>query len=97
MAAIKLHSYRGKNDGSISCDFRGDKFIGHEQGDEHHTLYEIDPASDDLIHEVLRLGPDVNRLFKALRDAQVSATESALDVLGEGDGPVGLRIGIWDE
>lgn len=97
MASIKLHVYRGTNKGTESCDFRGDKFIGHEQGDEHRTVLEIDPASPDLIEEVLSLGPSINALLGRLTENQPAALGPIATGLGlEGDGPVGLRLGTWD-
>lgn len=88
MAAIKLHAYTGSDDGSESCDFRGDKKIGHAQGDEHTTLFEIDPATDDQIEFFLENGP--------LMNAYLSQLKPATAVLGSMT-HAGLRIGVWDE
>jgi len=97
MAALKIHVYRGTNAGTESCDFRGDNFIGHEQGDEHRTVVEEDPASDALIAETLASGPAVNALFDRFKAVEPEVFGKIASVLGlEGEGPVGLRVGIWD-
>lgn len=88
MAAIKIHGFVGENDGTKSCDFRGDKFIGHEQGDEHRTIFEIDPASDEQLELVLEHGPEINELL-----SKMSAASAVHSLLGKS---AGLRIGVWD-
>lgn len=85
MAAIKLHAGVFSDNGAESCDFRGDKFIGAEQGDHHRTISEIDPASDAQIEQVLSFGPEINRLLDAMVPAEGFGVEA------------GLRIGVWDE
>lgn len=95
MAAIKLHAYTGPNDGADSCDFRGDKFVGSAQGDEHATLFEVDPATDEQVELALSEGPNLNKLLSAI------GLGAAMPILhltsGLGGGRAGLRIGVWDE
>ena len=98
MASIKLHVFRGTDNGSDSCDYRGDKFIGHEQGDEHRTVLEIDPADELIVKDTLELGPDLNQLFSRLTASEPAELGVVATALGlAGSGPVGLRIGVWDE
>lgn len=101
MATIKVHLVRkGSDFGLTSCDFRGEKFIGHAQGDEHTTILERefgkDVVSNEQIEEVLRDGPAWNRLNSSLlRDLVPSGPlKAALHALGA---DVALRIGVWDE
>ena len=97
MNSIKLHVFVGENDGTESCDFRGDKKIGSAEGDEHKTLAEIDPADDDLVDIVLTLGPKLNKVLSRMINSK--AIGSILDVAGKlmGTGTKkGLRIGVWD-
>lgn len=89
MASIKLHIFKGKNNGAASCDFRGENAIGHATGDEHRTIAEIDPAPDSLIAKVLALGPEVNEILD-----QMVPAESVSSFIG-GD-EVGFRFGVWD-
>lgn len=96
LACIKLHFFVGKNDGTGSCDFRGDKKIGSDQGDEHKTLLELDPADGDLVDTVLEIGPKINRVL-----AKMVATKAVKTVLGAiskvtGGKIAGFRIGVWD-
>ena len=85
MASIKIHAFVGSDSGTESCDYRGDKFIGHEQGDEHRTLFEKDPATEEEIAAVLEMGPKLNALFDTLTPSEGFGIEG------------GLRIGVWDE
>lgn len=97
MASIKLQVYRGKDSGISSCDFRGDKFIGHDQGDEHRTIFEIDPASDELVTLALMDGPKLNALMDAFKAAEPEFAGEAASLLGlAGEGDPGLRIGVFD-
>lgn len=99
MASFKIHVYRGTNAGTESCDFRGDNFIGEAQGDHHRTIpqLEVDPASDELVSKTLELGPTMNALLDEIKEAQPDAFAGIATALGlGGDGPVGLRVGIWD-
>lgn len=94
MTTIRLHAYRGTNDGSASCDFRGANFIGHAQGDEHKTLLEkdVDDASP-LVADVLQIGPQVNKILAGLYEGiEAGQIEAAL-----GGAYIGLRIGVWDK
>lgn len=83
MAAIKIHAYVGSNTGAGSCDFRGENAIGHEQGDEHRTIFEIDPATEEDVAAVLQFGPQLNAII-------AKATAAA------GIGGGSARIGVWD-
>jgi hypothetical protein len=97
MASIKIHAFRGTHTGAEDCDFRGDKFVGHEQGDEHRTLLEVDPAPDALVEAVLEVGAKLNALFGELTAAEPDALGTVASALGlDGEGPVGLRVGVWD-
>lgn len=98
MSSVKLHVFRGSDNGTESCDYRGDKFIGAPQGDSHRTVAEIDPADEDLIKEVLETGPTTNRLFARIAELQPGFGGNLATLLGlEGSGPVGVRVGVWDE
>lgn len=55
--SIKLQLVTGT---SHDFDFRGDKFIGHNQGDEHKTLLERDPASESDIQAIEEHGAEIN-------------------------------------
>lgn len=67
MATIKLHIYHGEDDGTISCDYRGQ---GELTG-THRTIAERefgpDVSSNDEIQAVIDYGPDVNRILKSLQ------------------------------
>lgn len=89
MPAIKIHIYKGLNNGSASCDFRGENFIGSGQGDEHRTIAEIDPATPEQIALALNYGPTLNGLLDSF-----IPSEPLAGLLG---GEVGLRIGVWDD
>ena len=89
MAAIKIHAVLGTDHGTESCDFRGPLFIGHDQGDEHRTLAEDDPASEEAVALVLEFGPKANELFSRLLPAK-----GVGDVFGK---DAFLRIGVWDK
>lgn len=94
--SIKLHWFVGKNDGTGSCDFRGDKAIGSDQGDEHKTLFEIDPADGDLVDIVLEAGPKFNRVLAKMTAAK--GFKEIAKAIGKltGGKVMGLRIGVWD-
>jgi len=85
MASIKVHVGIFSDNGAESCDFRGDKFIGHEQGDEHRTILEKDPATEAEIAAVLEYGPKLNALLDTLTPSEGFGIEG------------GLRIGVWSE
>jgi len=100
MPSIKLHVYRTEmgDDGTESCDYRGKGEHGAGQNDQHRTIGEIDPATEDQIHDALEAGPAMNRQFAQMVMAQPSFAGAIASVLGlEGDGPVGLRLGVWDQ
>lgn len=88
MPSIKLHVFSGPNDGTESCDFRGDKFVGSQQGDQHRTLMEKDPASDEEVAAVLALGPSINVVLSQMVPG---------DLIGILWKNAGLRLGVWDE
>lgn len=100
MAAIKLHLYRVNygDDGQDNCDYRGNGEHGAGENDQHRTVYEIDPASEEEINEVLKHGPAVNMGLDALRELIPDFAEKIASLLGlEGDGPIGLRVGVWNK
>ncbi len=91
MASIKLHALRHATDfGVDSCDYRGDKFIGHDQGDEHSTVLEKDfgptVTENKEIALVLELGPEFNQLLRQMTTPLHGIVPDA-----------GFRIGVWDE
>lgn len=93
MASLKLHAVIGTNHGTESADFRGDNFIGHEQGDEHRTLAELDPATDEQVNEALVVFPILNQHLAQLGPLAL-ANGLVHDLTGK---DVFLRFGIWDE
>lgn len=98
MASIKIHAAKPHfaNDGSESCDFRGDKFIGHEQGDEHMTIFERQDPTDEQIALVLENGPEWNRMNGFLL-AEMIPSSIFGGVLAIANVKPALRIGVWDE
>jgi hypothetical protein len=81
--AIKIHVYHGPDNGAIDCDFRnpdGSEEATAATGDEHKTVFEIDPATDEEVALVLELGPKLNALFAKGNPV---------------GGFAGLRIGVW--
>jgi hypothetical protein len=98
MASLKLHVYRGENPGTESCDFRGENFVGAEQGDHHRTILEIDPATEGMVALALEQGVAMNAVFEMFKSQQPDFAGNVATALGlEGDGLVGLRFGVWDE
>lgn len=102
MPAIKFHVFRTEmgDSGTENCDYRGAGETGPGENDQHRTIpeLEIDPASDALIEIVRENGPSANKLFAAAAAQQPDWLDSAASLLGlEGTGPVGLRVGIFDE
>lgn len=100
MAAIKLHVFRTEmgDPGIDSCDFRGEGEHGAGQNDQHRTVLEVDPASDELIETVKMYAPAANGMFQAIGAEQPGWLDKVAGVLGlEGSGPIGLRFGIWDQ
>lgn len=102
MASGKLHIGKFSNKGTESCDFRGDKFIGKDQGDHHATVLEKDPLSEFELNLILTEGPNINKALSSLD--QVVATlgmepSKGIEILGELRGEetgLSLRIGVWD-
>lgn len=86
MASIKIHVFKGSDGGTVACDYRGDKRIGSQQGDEHRTIAELDPATQQMVDAVLEHGPAINAILSKL-------VPTGLPMLGK----VALRIGVWDE
>lgn len=100
MASIKIHVYRTEmgDNGTENCDYRGSGELGAGENDQHRTVVEVDPASESVINGILMKGPTVNQALKLITDNQPNAFAEVASVLGlEGDGPIGLRVGIWDE
>lgn len=99
MAAIKLHVFRTQmgSNGTESCDFRGSGELGAGANDQHRTVIERDPAGASEINGVLMKGPATNQALKLLTDGQPDMLDDLASMLGlEGEGPIGLRIGVWD-
>ena len=99
MAAIKLHVFRTEmgDDGTHTCDYRGGGEHGAGENDQHRTILEKDPASEDEIAEVIELGPNLNAIFARLVASELGAAGNVASAFGlEGHGPIGLRIGVWD-
>lgn len=102
--AFKIHTYttdagHAPATGTPSADFRGDKWVGSPQGDEHHCIFAVKSLDSGVVDALLLALPAVN--------AAILAGET--DVLGELHLPseVGgilatlgtipnLRLGIWD-
>jgi len=96
MAAIKVHVFIGDDDGSESCDFRGEGFIGSANGDWHRTVLELDPATEETVSLVLETGPSVNALLATLAPSELfRPILESLDA--KGGTKMGLRLGVWDE
>lgn len=98
MASIKIHVAKPhfSNDGSESCDFRGENFIGHEQGDEHATIFERQDPPEDFIAEVLENGPEWNRM-NGLLLAEMIPSSFLSGAMSIANAKPALRIGVWDE
>lgn len=100
MAAIKLHVYRIEmgDSGTESCDYRGAGEHGAGENDQHRTVYELDPANESAINGALMKGPKINQMFGELASFLPNYADSIASLLGlEGHGPVGIRIGVWDQ
>lgn len=96
ITTIRLHSYTTTpgfpvKDGTDHCDFRGTGFVGAAQGDNHHTLVELDlEDTDPRVDQVLTFGPAANKALRLLEGKVVSG------IHGKDQIP-GLRIGVWDK
>lgn len=100
MASVKVHAYRINmgDHGTESCDYRGHGEHGAGENDQHRTIGEVDPANESMINGVLMKGPTANQALKLLVDEQPQLFGQIASLLGlEGDGPVGIRIGVWDQ
>ena len=101
MASVKLQARSGdaSANGFVACDFRGDGMV-HPPVDHHKTLFEKDPAPDELVQKGLEKGPLLNQLLDELCAELVPAEVFGLPVgelltrVGAGDR---LRIGVFDE
>lgn len=94
----RLHVYRGTNPGTASCDFTGANYIGHDQGDEHRTVEEIDGVTPDLEAELTPVFLAANVAFETLKGVEPTFGGNVATLLGlEGTGPVGLRLGFWPD
>lgn len=93
MATIKLHVYANEDDGTQSCDFRGQ---GELDG-QHKTLLEKefgpDVETNDEIEMIIEKGPELNKILKALFDG-ANPGEIVPGIVVEASG---LRIGVFDE
>ena len=105
MASIKTHFFAGHDDGSVSADFRDERYIGKAEGDEHRTVpqLEVDPASSEAVQIALAAAPVANAKFQAaMKDALGDNYKTVAGVVhkalgGDGTATVfGLREGIWD-
>lgn len=86
---IKIHSFEGTNDGSVSCDFRGENFIGTAEGDHHQTLFEIDNPDTEEVATVLEFGPKINAIL-----SKGTMSDAVAGLIGQ---KVGVRIGVWPD
>lgn len=115
--AIKLHSFTAgeghePNYGIESADFRGEpnvegsKFIGKDQGDHHHVLWEKKGISEAQADQVL---PVLTKFNSRLKDANIpEMLDELTDILGADAGGVvddiinalggfpNLRFGVWN-
>lgn len=99
MPSIKLHVYRKNfgDNGLISCDYRGEGELGAGKDDQHRTVVERDPATAQEIQGLLLEGPEINQRLDDLSTYLPDYASQIASVLGlEGDGPIGLRVGVWD-
>lgn len=110
---LKLQIYRmydGCGDvvkGIASADFRGENFIGklsdprnvRQIEDFHRTPdTEVPRISEELADIALADAPVANALFAKIAEHQPDALGHLATALGlEGEGPVGLRLGVWDD
>jgi hypothetical protein len=100
MASIKLHIFRtGMGDKGLSnVDYRGKGELGAGEKDQHRTVVEKDPADETEIAAALISGPRINQSLVALNDLVPNYADELAGVLGlEGEGPIGLRLGVWDK
>lgn len=100
MPSIKLHVFRFEmgDHGTENCDFRGSGELGAGANDQHRTVLEDDPADDFAIQRVVEMGPGFNQMLNELCAKQPDGVQHLASALGlEGSGPVGLRLGVWDQ
>ena len=95
MATIKLHAYNNEDDGTKSCDYRGQ---GELQG-QHKTLLEKEFGPDVITNEeieaVIAEGPKWNRLTKKLL-GNTKPSGIVGQLLGAVAENAGIRIGVFD-
>lgn len=95
MATIKVHEFTGEDNGFESCDYRGQG----ELGGQHKTLLEeefgTDVETNERIEEVLRDGPEWNRLTASLLKGLKpnGLLGGLIDLVAPG---AGIRIGVFD-
>ncbi len=103
--ALKIHSYTTSgghtaHTGAESADFRGDKWVGHMQGDEHHALFVLKSLDSAVVEELLTVLPKLNAAILAGGGHSVGdlhlpdSIGGALAALG---GLPNIRFGIWDD
>ena len=84
--------------GETSCDYRGGGELGAGPNDQHRTIKEIDPASEEDIAKALSDGPAANAGANVFENLLPGWVDQVASILGlEGTGPVGLRVGVWDQ
>lgn len=86
MPSIKLHVGIFADNGQVNCDYR-DRPMGHAEGDEHRTVLELDPASDEEVAIALEIGPR----FNALANKMLPGSGLA-ELTGKA---AGGRLGVW--
>ena len=100
MASIKLHVYRmdSGDQGETSVDYSGSGELGAGPEDQHRTVAEVDPADDALVAFVLENAPAFNKVANAISRAAPPFVRNLAGLLGlRGDGPVSIRVGVWDQ
>ena len=102
--ALKIHSYttgagHDPATGAASADFRGDKWVGHMQGDEHHCLFALKSLDSLVVEELLVVLPGLNAAILA-GEGHALGNLHLPDSIGGAMAALGgipnLRFGIWD-
>lgn len=104
---IVLHFFVGPNDGSVSCDYRGDNYIGHKDGDEHAAIKTWHNPTQAQVDWVLANGPGINAGVSTI-ESMLGETTAEISKYAEsfanqllGGSPdiagkvMGIRIGVW--
>ena len=106
MASIKTEFFAGMDAGTESADRRGDLFQGHDQGDEHTNIpqLEVDPAPDDAVEIALLEAPKANAKvqegLKAGLGEHYGVVAQTVHRLPGGDGSAtcfGIRTTVRDD